>query len=97
VEVAIGEGKILGLDQYRGRRHAGITRWPMMMGVVHTLLQMLAIGALSVHLPQQGWPWYDKETTVGSMQRRLVQWVVQGYFSYLDLSTPNSEEMPEAA
>jgi hypothetical protein len=97
VEVAIGEGKTLGLDQYRGRRHAAIVRWPMIIGVVHSLLQLLAVGVLSVRLPRQGWPWYDKETTVGSMQRRLVQWVRQGYFSHLEASTPNPEEMPEAA
>jgi hypothetical protein len=61
VEVAIGEGKTLGLDQYRGRCHAGIVRWPMIIGVVHSLLQLLAVGALPVCLPRQGWPWYDKE------------------------------------
>jgi len=97
VEVAIGDGKTLGLDRYRGRRHAGITRWPMLIGVVHSLLQLLAVGALPVSLPPQGWPWYRKETTVGSIQRRLIQWVTQHHFSHLFARTPNREKMPKAA
>ena len=62
IEVAIADGKALGLDQYRGRRHAGMVRWPMLIGVVHSLLQLLAVGALALNLPRQGWPWYRKET-----------------------------------
>lgn len=83
MEVAIGEGKALGLDQYRGRRSAGIRRWPMVIGVVHSLLQLMAVGALKVTLPRQGWPWYPKETTVGAIQRRLVGWVLRHHFSHL--------------
>ena len=97
IEVAISDGKTLGLDQYRGRRHAGIVRWPMLIGVVHSLLQLLAVGALPVNLPRQGWPWYGKETTVGSIQRRLIQWVAKHHFSHLVAPTQNNEEMAEAA
>lgn len=72
-EVAIEEAKALGLSAYQGRREAGVRRWPMIVGVVHSLLQLIAVGALKVNLPAQGWPWYPKETTVGAIQRRLIQ------------------------
>lgn len=80
IEVAIAQAKELGLDQYRGRRQAGIQRWPMVIGVVHSLLQLIAVGAISLTLPAQGWPWYGKETTVGSIQRRLIQVLQRCHF-----------------
>lgn len=97
MEVAIGEAKVLGLDQYRGRRHAGISRWPMLIGVVHSLLQLLAVGALHLALPAQNWPWYHKETTVGAIQRRLLQWVWDRHFFHLCGPRANSEKMAHAA
>ena len=97
IEVAIADGKVLGLAQYRGRRSAGIRRWPMVIGVVHSLLQLMAVGALKVSLPRQGWPWYRKETTVGATRRRLVDWVLRHHFSHLFPAEPNPEEIDRAA
>jgi hypothetical protein len=97
IEVAIAEGKALGLDQYRGRRSAGIRRWPMVIGVVHSLLQLMAVGALNVTLPRQGWPWYRKETTVGAIRRRLGEWVLRHHFSHLFPGAQNREEMDHVA
>lgn len=97
MEVAIGDGKNLGLDQYRGRRLKGIRRWPMVVAVVHSLLQLMAVGALSVRLPVQAWPWYRKESTVGSIQRRLIQWLLNHHFFHLVHRGQNPEKMPHAA
>lgn len=97
VEVAIGEGNLLGLDQYRGRRRAGIRRWPMVIAVVHSLLQLLAVGALVVTLPRQNWPWYRKETTVGAIQRRLVRWVEHHLFSHLFPAPQTQEKIAQRA
>ncbi|HID10476.1 MAG TPA: hypothetical protein EYP17_04140 [Candidatus Latescibacteria bacterium] len=97
VEVGIGETKALGLGAYRGRRLPGISRWPMVLGVVHSLLQLMAVGALKVELPRQGWPWYPKENTVGAIQRRLSEWFLRGHFSDFLAREQKFEEMREAA
>lgn len=97
VEVAIGEAKALGLGAYRGRRLEGITRWPMVIGAVHSFLQLMAVGALKVELPRQGWPWYPRENTVGAIQRRLIGWFLRRHFSNLSASEEKVEEMQKAA
>lgn len=97
IEVAIAQAKELGLDRYRGRRQAGIQRWPMVIGVVHCLLQLIAVGAISLTLPVQGWPWYSKETTVGSIQRRLIQALQRCHFFDLFRREQKLGKMDKAA
>lgn len=74
VEPAIHECKDLGLGHYRGRRMAGVRRHPVLIAVTHTVLSLIALGALPVELPTLGWGWYARETTVGQVQRRLIKW-----------------------
>ena len=97
VEVAMADSQALGLDQYRGRRSVDIHRWPMVIGVVHSLLPLLAVDALKVTLPPQGWPWYRKENTVGAIQRRLIEWILRHYFSHLFPPEQNRQEKDQAA
>ena len=97
IEVAIGETKSLGLDTYRGRKNKGIKRWPMVIGTIHCLLQLIAVGALKLTLPAQNWPWYRKETTVGSIQRRLIQWMWRRHFSDLFDQDQKLKKMADAA
>jgi len=97
IEVAIGEGKTLGLDDYRGRREAGIKRWPMVISVVHSLLQLIAVDAIKLNLPAQNWPWYRKENTVGAIHRRLIQWMLRRHFSNLFQQEQKLEKMAKAA
>ena len=97
VEVAIWEAKALGLGAYRGRRLRGISRWPMVLGVVHSLLQLMAVGALKVELPEQGWPWYPVENTTGAIQRRLTYWFLRRHFSKFPDCEKKPEEMHKAA
>lgn len=97
VEVALGDCKDLGLDTYRGRREAGIRHWPMIIGVVHSLLQLLAVGAINVTLPPQAWPWYRKETTVGAIQRRVIQWMLRRHFFDLFRQEQKLAEIGKAA
>jgi len=97
VEVAIEEAKALGLGAYRGRRLKGVSRWPMVLGVAHSFLQLMAVEALKVELPQQGWPWYPKENTVGAIQRRLISWFLRQHFLNLFASEQKTEEMRKAA
>ncbi len=96
-EVAIEEAKALGLGAYRGRREKGVRRWPMIIGVVHSLLQLIAVGALKVELPAQRWPWYPKETTVGSIQRRFIQWIFRRHFSTFSVQGQKVEKMTKAS
>jgi len=93
IEVAINQAKGLGLDTYRGRRLKGVQRWPMIMGVVHCLLQLIAVGGLKLPLPAQNWPWYRKENTVGSIQRRFIQWMLRRLFSNLSRQEQNSKKI----
>jgi hypothetical protein len=93
IEVAINQAKALGLDTYRGRKLKGVQRWPMIIGVVHCLLQLIAVGALKLSLPAQNWPWYRKENTVGSIQRRFIQWVLRRLFSNLSRQEQNLKKI----
>lgn len=97
IEVAINQAKGLGLDTYRGRRLKGVQRWPMVVGTVHCLLQLIAVGALRLTLPAQNWPWYRKENTVGSIQRRFIQWVLRRLFSNLSRQEQNSKKIAYVA
>jgi hypothetical protein len=97
IEVAISEAKGLGLDDYRGRREAGVRRWPMVIGAVHSLLQLVGVGCLKLKLPPQGWSWYPKETTVGAIQRRLIQWMLRRHFSDLCSHEQKPPKMADVA
>jgi len=97
IEVAISEAKSLGLDAYRGRRESGIKRWPMIIGTVHSLLQLIAVGALNLALPAQNWPWYRKENTVGAIQRRLIWELLRRHFFNLLRRKQKPAEIPRAA
>ncbi len=74
VEPAIHEAKELGLGKYRGRSMAGVRRHPLLVAVTHSLLTLIALGAIRVDLPKLNWGWYLRETTLGQIQRRLIKW-----------------------
>ncbi len=97
IEVAISESKALGLDAYRGRREAGIKKWPMIIGVVHCLLQLMGVDALHIDLQKQAWPWYKKENTVGSIHRRFIWELLKRHFFDLFQKNRKLKEMPKVA
>ena len=50
---------------------AGRCRVPPGRCLAHSLLALVALGALPLDLPELGWPWYRREDTVGQVRRRL--------------------------
>ena len=52
-------------------------RWPLLICLAHSLLGLLALGALPLPLPRLGWPWYRREDTVGQARRRLLAALAQ--------------------
>jgi hypothetical protein len=72
IEPAIQQAKALGLNRYHGRTAQGVRRWPLPICLAHSLLALLALGALPLDLPELGWPWYRREDTVGQVRRRLL-------------------------
>ena len=72
IEPAIQQANALGLDRYHGRTARGVRRWPLMICLAHSLLALLALGALPLELPELGWPWYPREDSVGQVRRRLL-------------------------
>jgi hypothetical protein len=58
---------------------------------------LIAVGALRLSLPAQNWPWYRKENTVGSIQRRFIQWVLRHLFSNLARQEQNSKKIAYVA
>jgi DDE superfamily endonuclease len=77
IEPAIQEANALGLDRYHGRTARGVRRWPLPLCLAHSLLALLALGALPLALPELGWPWYPREHTVGQVRRRLLAALAQ--------------------
>jgi hypothetical protein len=77
IEPAIQQANALGLDQYHGRTARGVRRWPLLICLAHSLLALLALGALPLPLPTLGWPWYRREDTVGQARRRLLAALAQ--------------------
>lgn len=77
IEPAIQQAKALGLDRYHGRTARGVRRWPRPICLAHSLLALLALGALALELPELGWPWYPREDTVGPVRRRLLAALAQ--------------------
>lgn len=77
IEPAIQQANALGLDQYHGRTARGVRRWPLLICLAHSLLALLALGALRLPLPTLGWPWYRREDTVGQVRRRLLAALAQ--------------------
>ena len=72
IEPAIQQANALGLDRYHGRTARGVRRWPLPICLAHSLLALVALGALPLDLPELGWPWYRREDTVGQVRRRLL-------------------------
>src|SRR5215212_8824480 len=77
IEPAIHEANALGLDRYHGRTERGVRRWPLPICLAHSLLALVALGALPLDLPELGWPWYPREDTVGQVRRRLLAALAQ--------------------
>ena len=77
IEPAIQQAKALGLDRYHGRTPRGVRRWPLPICLAHSLLALVALGALPLDLPELGWPWYRREDTVGQVRRRLLAALAQ--------------------
>ena len=77
IEPAIQQAKALGLDRYHGRTARGVRRWPLPLCLAHSLLTLLALGALPLELPELGWPWYPREDTVGQQRRRFLAALAQ--------------------
>jgi hypothetical protein len=74
IEVNFDEVKELGLGHYMGRSGQGLRRWPLFLSLAQMTLKLLGTGVLEVELPQLNWSWYRKETTVGQMRRRLIEY-----------------------
>jgi hypothetical protein len=77
IEPAIQQANALGLDRYHGRTARGVRRWPLLICLAHSLLALLALGALSLPLPTLGWAWYRREDTVGQVRRRILAALAQ--------------------
>jgi hypothetical protein len=77
IEPAIQAANALGLDRYHGRTARGVRRWPLLLCLAHSLLALLALGKLALPLPTLGWPWYQREDTVGQLRRRLLAALAQ--------------------
>jgi hypothetical protein len=77
IEPAIQAANALGLDRYHGRTARGVRRWPLLSCLAHSLLALLALGALALPLPTLGWPWYHREDSVGQLRRRLLAALAQ--------------------
>ncbi|MBI3950175.1 MAG: hypothetical protein HY314_06950 [Acidobacteria bacterium] len=73
IEVKFDEVKELGLAHYQGRSGQGVRRWPLFLCLAQMLLKFIATGVLSVTLPSFNWSWYERETTVGQVRRRLIE------------------------
>lgn len=66
------QANALGLDRYHGRAQRGVRRWPLLLCLAHSLLALLALGALRLDLPELGRPWYPRADAVGQPRRRLL-------------------------
>ncbi len=77
IEPAIQQANALGLNRYHGRTQRGVRRWPLPICLAHSLLALLALGALPLDLPELGWPWYPREDSVGQLRRRLLAALAQ--------------------
>jgi hypothetical protein len=77
IEPAIQQANALGLARYHGRTARGVRRWPLPLCLTHSLLALLALGALSLDLPELGWPWYPREDTAGQQRRRFLAALAQ--------------------
>jgi len=73
IEVNFDEAKELGLGHYQGRSGTGVRRWPLLISLAQTLLQLIATETIKVELPTLNWSWYRRENTVGQVRRRLIE------------------------
>ena len=74
IEVNFDEIKELGLGHYMGRSGQGVRRWPLFLCAAQMRLKFMGMGIIKVRRPQLNWSWYAKETTVGQMCRRLIEY-----------------------
>jgi hypothetical protein len=65
--------KELGLEHYHGRSGQGVRRWPLFLCLGQMILKFIATRVLPVELPELHWSWYERENTVGQVQRRLIE------------------------
>ena len=56
---------------------AGRRRVPPGRCLAHSLLALVALGALPLDLPELGGPWYRREDTLGQVRRRLLAALAQ--------------------
>jgi Transposase DDE domain len=96
IEVNFDEVKELGLGHYQGRSGEGVRRWPIFLGIVQTLLKLIATQALPVELPSLNWSWYRLENTVGQVRRRLIE-ACCPRISRTKASEPTEEKLKKAA
>jgi len=73
IEVNFDEAKELGLGHYQGRSGTGVRRWPLLISLAQTILQLIATETIKVELPTLNWSWYRRENTVGQVRRRLIE------------------------
>jgi hypothetical protein len=96
IEVNFDEVKELGLGHYMGRSGQGVRRWPLFLCVAQMTLKFIATGVLKMSLPRLNWSWYKKETTVGQVRRRLVEYC-RPRISRMVAVIPNLCEIKKAA
>jgi len=96
IEVNFDEIKELGLANYMGRSGQGVRRWPLFLCAAQMLLKFMGTGLIPVTLPTLNWSWYAKETTVGQMRRRLMEYCRPRISRLLGVDT-KLREMKKAA
>ncbi len=96
IEVNFDEIKELGLANYMGRNGQGVRRWPLFLCAAQMLLKFMGTGLIPVTLPTLNWSWYAKETTVGQMRRRLMEYCRPRISRLLGVDT-KLREMKKAA
>jgi hypothetical protein len=96
IEVNFDEVKELGLGHYMGRSGQGVRRWPLFLCAAQMTLKFIATGVLAMSLPRLNWSWYKKETTVGQLRRRLVEYC-RPRISRMVAAIPNPREIKKAA
>jgi hypothetical protein len=96
IEVNIDEVKELGLAHYHGRSGQGVRRWPLFLCLGQMILQFIATRVLPVELPELHWSWYERENTVGQVQRRLIE-ACRPRISRVKAARPIRQKLAKAA
>jgi DDE family transposase len=96
IEVTIDEVKELGLAHYHGRSGQGVRRWPLFLCLGQMILKLIATRVLPVALPELHWSWYERENTVGQVQRRLIE-ACRPRISRVKAARPIRQKLAKAA